>query len=273
MVGDNYAADPDVVKLDNGQYRMYYGQSPEKPDSGNNHPILSAISTNGKTFSPEPGVRVANGVFPDVIHLQNGQWRMYYQTEQGIVSASSSDGLTWRKILGPVLISQTQTGLSLYQVGAPTIMQQKDGMFVMVYAGYINKKYNSQVPNQDTHLFLWATSKDSLVFTIKGIAIDSRNNTYQGWLDGPEWVSWNGSWRLFYWGYAGIFYTKFNGSGFGTGQLVYKGQNASNNPMIKFQPHPPGDPTLMQIGKTWYLYYDTTLNNGKDVIYYATQQN
>ena len=272
LVGDNYAADPDVVKLDNGQYRMYYGQSPEKPGAGHSHPILSAISTDGKTFKPEAGVRLASGAFPDVIHLSNGSWRMYYQGSNGIDSASSSDGLNWTQDPGIRVSTTNPDNLSLYQVGAPTIMQQKDGTFVMVYSGYINKRYNSKVPNKDTHLFLWATSKDGLKFSVKGIAIESRNSTYQGWLDGPEWADWNGTWRLFYWGYAGIYFDTFNGSSFSSGQLVYEGQNASSESMAQFQPHPPGDPTLMQIGNTWYLYYDMTLNNGNDLIYYATQK-
>ncbi len=277
LVNENYAADPDVVKLENGQWRMYYGQSPTQPNTQPNqpanHPILSAISTNGKIFKPEPGVRIANGAFPDVIHLHNGQWRMYYQGGQGIISALSTDGLNWQQDPGVRVTTSNPNNLNLYQVGAPTIMQQKDGTFVMVYAGYMHGKYNSQVPNQDTHLFLWATSEDGLAFTVKGIALDSRNNTYQGWLDGPEWALWGKNWRLFYWGYAGIYYATFNGNSFGTGQLAYQGQNASNNPMAKFQPHPPGDPTLMKIGNTWYLYYDMMLNNGHDLIYYATQQN
>ena len=47
------------------------------------------------------------------------------------------------------------------------------------------------VPNNETHILLWATSEDGLTFVKEGIALDSRNAEFKGWLDGPEFVKWD----------------------------------------------------------------------------------
>ena len=78
---------------------------------------------------------------------------MYYQDGLGIVSAISRDGINWTKESGIRIDSSNNDGLELKQVGAPTTMQQADETFVMVYAGYIDKKFDPQAPNKQTHLF------------------------------------------------------------------------------------------------------------------------
>lgn len=264
---DPYGADPDVVKLSGGRYRMYTGELPDAPANG--HAIISAISTDGKTWQPESGARIPNASFPDVIQLKDGSWRMYFQRGDVIASATSSDGLTWTEDPRVKIGSANDLGLTFYQVGAPSTMIQDDGTYTMVYAGYINHKYSGDVPNQDTHVLLWATSSDGVTWTKRGMAVDSRNATYQGWLDGPDWSKWSTGWKLFYWSYDGIYAATFDGKSFGPGQLQFQGQFPNTDPLAKFIPNPPGDPSLIQIGTTWFMYYDSFKDN-KDAVYYAT---
>ena len=113
------AVAPRVVALPNGSYRMYYTQILPHPGfaagandySNATTRILSALSTDGITWVPEPGVRLApeqggaNGlrvVSADVVPHPDGGLRMYYEacsdpqrTTSPIRSAVSADGLTW----------------------------------------------------------------------------------------------------------------------------------------------------------------------------------
>lgn len=110
-----------VIKLPDGDYRMYYTQM--IPRSGfaagaNDYDnvsarILSAISTDGQTWTPEPGVRLSpqdggagefRVVLTDVVpdSGQKGRLRMYFEYAPGpqskanaIRSAVSENGLSW----------------------------------------------------------------------------------------------------------------------------------------------------------------------------------
>ena len=112
---------PRVVRLADGTYRLYYTQilpRPGHPAGANDYGnattrILSARSTDGLTWNPEPGVRLspADGGAGDfrVVSSEvgpaadgSGRLRMYYeccpgtQDEQNSIrSAISGDGLTW----------------------------------------------------------------------------------------------------------------------------------------------------------------------------------
>src|SRR3990167_9935605 len=125
----------------------------------------------------------------------------------------------------------------------------------MVYGGVINQAYSKEkVHSQDTHLLLWATSKDGLTFQTKGIALDSRNDTFKGWQDGPELVTWDDDTiRLYFWGYFGIYQSTFKNGSFSQPEFVFYGPNFDDQAL--FPPSPPGDPTLAEIGNTWNIYY------------------
>jgi hypothetical protein len=102
------AAFPDVVRLPNGDVRMYFQRA---------QVIMSALSRDGgMTFADERGVRVPRGfqgqldrdnvAATTTVQLPDGSWRMYYRAQvldaayfngaKGVVlSATSRDGLTW----------------------------------------------------------------------------------------------------------------------------------------------------------------------------------
>jgi len=256
-------ADADVINLGDGRYRLYYSLEPEV--AGFNGQVYSALSTDGKEWVEEDGTRIEQATFPSVLELPDGRFRMYYQNAGTIKSAVSSDGLSWSKEPGTRIDIANPAGLSLTNVGAPTV--EKIGEeYVMVYFGAINEKYTGAglVPNNETHPLLWATSADGLTFEKKGIALDSRNGELKGWMDGPELVAWEGGEiRLYFWGYIGIYYSIFAAGEFGAPVLTFPAPNPDNS---LFPAKPPADPTLVRIGETWFMYY----GGHTEGIYYAT---
>ena len=257
-------ADADIVDLASGKFRMYYSAEPETP--GFQGQVYSAVSSDGINWSKEDGTRLTSAIFPSVIKLVNGGYRMYFQNQQAIKSALSSDGLSWEGEEGMRVDTANSAGLTLSGVVAPTVIKTKDE-YIMVYGGVIDQAYSKEkVPNKDTHLLLWATSKDGLNFENKGIALDSKNETFKGWQDGPELVEWDdGTIRLYFWSYKGIYHITYKDGNFSK-EAVFD-YSTSKDPLIQFPENPPGDPTLAKINGKWFMYYG---QHGKG-IYYATQ--
>lgn len=251
VISGNYA-DADVVSLGDGKYRMYYSIEPEVP--GNQLEMYSATSEDGIKWAPEAGTRKTMATFPSVIRLADGSWRLYFQNAGVIKSAISSDGLVWTDESGTRVDATNPAGLTLTNVGAPTVAKIGDS-YVMVYFGAINEPYTAEgkVPSQETHPLLWATSVDGLSFEKRGIALDSRNSVFKGWMDGPELVAWDGGEsRLYFWGYTGVYYSVFAGGDFSEPTLTLAAPNPDNK---LFPANPPGDPTLIKINGTWSMYY------------------
>lgn len=94
-IGAIVPVDPDVMELPDGRLRMYFYDISQTQGE---HPIYSAVSSDGIHFAPEPGVRLAlENIFdPNVVQLPDGSYRMFLNMTD-IISASSSDGLTFTK--------------------------------------------------------------------------------------------------------------------------------------------------------------------------------
>ncbi|RME24490.1 MAG: hypothetical protein D6798_11160, partial [Deltaproteobacteria bacterium] len=97
-LGPGLVVDPDLVVLPDGRLRLYAVVQPRMTDPGAGglvNEIRSAVSTDGRHFTPEPGVRLAGPyVDPDVVVLDDGRIRMYITTDASrIRSAISDDGL------------------------------------------------------------------------------------------------------------------------------------------------------------------------------------
>lgn len=253
-------ADADVIALDNGKHRMYYSAEPEIP--GFKGQVYSALSSDGESWLQEDGTRKEWATFPSVIKLPDGKYRMYFQNQGIIKSAVSSDGLSWKDEAGVRIDTANNAGLKLENVAAPTVIKLNNE-YIMAYRGTINEKYPSKVPNNNIQLFLLATSKDSLAFEKKGIALDSRNDVFQGLLDGPEFVEWDDEIRLYFWSYKGIYYITYKDGSFSR-DAVFE-YTTNDNPLNPFPENPPGDPTLAKINNTWFLYYGQHTKG----IYYA----
>ncbi len=245
----NYA-DSDFVDLGNGNYRMYYAIEPEVP--GNKLEVYSATSSNGIKWTQESGVRRTFTVFPDVVKLPDGTWRMYFQNAGVIKSASSSDGLSWKDESGIRIGTKNNEGLTFENVAGPTTIADGN-RYIMVYGGAIPGKYKD-APNNRMGVLLWATSPDGLKFEVRGMALDSRNDKYYGFVDTPDLIRWDdGTIKMFFWGYFGIYESKFTGNGFTEPEMVYEAKK--ENPMHRFPSSPPGDPTLGKVGDKWLMYY------------------
>ncbi|MDP2720484.1 MAG: hypothetical protein Q8O75_00885 [bacterium] len=244
-------ADAEIIEVADGKYRLYYSIEPEV--KGNKLEMYSAVSSDGINWRQEAGVRNTFKTFADVVRLADGRYRMYYQTAGEIKSSISSDGLGWKEETGIRISKENSEGLSFDNVAASATILLPDQSYLMVYRGQINKKYASDVPNASTQIFLWAVSKDGLNFEKKGIAIDSRNDSLLGMIDGPELVKWSDdSIRLYFWGYKGVYYSTYQNGQFTSPTLTFA---TSTDSRVMFPPNPPGDPTLIKIGDTWFMYY------------------
>ncbi len=110
------ALTPNVVRLPSGGYRLYYlGFAPGVTRDDHAGHILSASSTDGDAWTPDPGVRVdvhpphatMRTLCPDVVPMPGGGYRMYFEARvpaprtgehdfrTSILSAVSPDGLEW----------------------------------------------------------------------------------------------------------------------------------------------------------------------------------
>lgn len=249
--------DAEVIDSGNGQFRMYYSVEPEVP--GNNLEIYSALSSDGINWKKEKGTRTRLATFPDAIKLSDGRIRLYFQNNGVIKSAISSDGLEFTNEPG-VRIDKTEAGFSLDNVGASTTTQLSDGSFIMIYRGIDNNKYKvaKTASNQGTSYFFSAVSADGISWQKKGLILDSRNGKYYGLIDGPEWIKWSdGSERLYFWTYSGIYHLTFEGDHF-LPDVAFDLMNQSYS-------SPPSDPTLAKINNKWFMYY----GQHKKGIYYA----
>jgi hypothetical protein len=118
-------ADPDVVLLPDGKIRVYYvefpfgpGQPPADPAKTDKpNQIKSAISSDGKNFTVEEGVRLEGIAYtdPDVIRVGN-EWFMYVSTGTTAWAARSDDGLAF-KLIGKVNETGAVSGSYIFPDG------------------------------------------------------------------------------------------------------------------------------------------------------------
>lgn len=265
-------ADASVLKIADGKWRMYYGIQPEVQP--NRLEVFSATSTDGKTWTQEAGTRKTMATFPNVVKTASGKYRMYFQQAGELKSAISTDGLSFADEAGTRIDKSNPANLTFDNVAAPTVLLKDDGTYMMVYRGTINSRYASDTPNPTTQVLLWATSTDGLSWGKKGLALDSRDDTLRGQLDGPDLVKWDdGKLHLFATTYAGVYESVFDGSKFSKPIIAFTLKSTQPSP-ANGPPQdvaPPGDPSVISINGTWYMYYGGPRNeNG---IHYATYGN
>jgi hypothetical protein len=128
---------PGVVRIPDGGFRLFYtAVGPAKPFPTCQGYILSAVSDDGLSFRPEPGIRIApqpalphmclRVIAPSLTPCAAGGWRMYFEARGPadrptvICSAVSADMLHWE--LEPGIRLQGFGG-----VGAPRYLPLPDG--------------------------------------------------------------------------------------------------------------------------------------------------
>jgi len=209
---DGNTVDPDVIKLDDGRYRLYYYKGyfiTPPPPNFTTHEIYSAISSDGLNFTVEgkafeaanitdptviklndgsylmacvqgtndiiaksadgktfqaAGVTIPNGGIPELVKLDDGSVRLFYNGAGGIVSSRSTDGgMTWQK----------ETGVRLSFSGGiadPSVIKIAAGKWYMFVKGFNNN--GAQGPAG--HNVRLSESSDCYTFNfINGVLLDS----------------------------------------------------------------------------------------------------
>ncbi|HLD96240.1 MAG TPA: hypothetical protein VI794_00730 [Patescibacteria group bacterium] len=164
---------PAIVKLPDGKWRMFY----QVVENGKGI-FKSALSSDGLTWAVEKGIRLSPGgefdpdniVHPTVIALPQGGYRMYYdgevrRTEQEftwrILSATSTDGLTWTKDPG-VRINVNEGPLDADLVWSSHAEYYNLTNTYQLY-------FSAQTPADNLIDGIYsATSEDGLLFTVSG---------------------------------------------------------------------------------------------------------
>jgi hypothetical protein len=176
----------DVIKLDGGRYRMYYGWAGQGGTG-----IKSAISNDAKKWTIEEGFRlkgasdkndrenVISG--PSVVKLPDGRYRMYYQSSPQqppneepkfhVRSAISSNGLTFSREGVRIEISSIDSNSPLKLAGHGTYFIANNGKYVGIFSGNFK---NEMGPSE----LVMATSSDGLTFNYADI-----KKLYEDWHD------------------------------------------------------------------------------------------
>jgi len=206
------AVDPDVIKLDDGRYRLFYYKGyfvTPPPPNYTAHEIYSAISNDGVNFTVEgkvfesdnitdptviklndgsylmacvrgsldifaksvdgktfqaTGVTIQNGGIPELVKLDDGSIRLFYNGPGGIISSRSTDGgLTWIK----------ENGVRLSFSGGiadPSVIKRADGKWYLIVKGF----NNTGAQNPAGHNVRLSESNDCYTFNfINGVLLDS----------------------------------------------------------------------------------------------------
>ncbi|HHT9116524.1 MAG TPA: hypothetical protein ACFYEL_08650, partial [Candidatus Wunengus californicus] len=103
----------------------------------------------------------------DVILLDNGNYRMYYDQMSFIKYAESSDGVSWT-IKGTVLQGSSDPSDREYSVKGPSVLKLPDGRYRMYYQ---SGPQNQPMEEPKYHVRS-AISQDGVNFTIEGVRIE-----------------------------------------------------------------------------------------------------
>ncbi len=124
------AVDPDIVRLDDGRYRLYYFLGNFVPPFPSSNGLFSAISSDGINFTTEGQIINLTGIAtdPTVVRLSNGNYLLaaarHVQSGTDIVLASSSDGRSFQT-----------NGAVLNNAGIPELTVLADGSVRLFYNG------------------------------------------------------------------------------------------------------------------------------------------
>ena len=206
---------PNVVRLSCGKFRMYYtGLGTARPIANSLGYILSAISKDGLNWNKEEGIRIdvmppyaCNRVLcPEVIPLEDGRWRMYFEGRTNgypsvILSALSDDGLDWQYESG-VRVSNPN-----WSLGSPRclLFQEKKNNFkyYRLYFHHWSFPFKSGIDSKN-HI-ISAISNDGINFeTENGVRIlqeDKERESYVVY--GSEVIKYDESnFRMYYSGWG-----------------------------------------------------------------------
>ncbi|MDO8467720.1 MAG: hypothetical protein Q7S56_02125 [Nanoarchaeota archaeon] len=194
-------------KTEESQGAFTQDENTEETIIGNNNPTGQVGETLSFSWEKDSSSRVVDGSVPFVHALKDGKIRLYYCNSKGILSATSSDGLTFTKEQG-IRISPG-TGFES-NVCDPTIVNLPDGKMRMYYKGADSQNAG---PGQSIHKIYSAISSDGLTFQKEGLRIDSETNGDNGWASVPDAIILSD-------GRVRIYYVTASGMGHGIGSAI-----------------------------------------------------
>lgn len=154
---------PEVVRLDDGTFRMYVED--HLPDGTTSNGTVIMISSDGLTWTYFGLAVMAN--HPAIVRLPDGRWRLYYQfndpvsAQTGIGSAVSEDGLVFSQEEGLRLVSDES--LEGAAIRHPCVVGLDEGGFRMYY---------DTAPATGAYRIWSAYSADGLSFSREGLRVD-----------------------------------------------------------------------------------------------------
>ncbi len=176
---------PEIIRLDDGRYRMFYGASSSSGTS-----IKSAISSDGATFTEESTVllgassdndpeKTISG--PSIVKLPDGRYRMYYQSspqqQQGenpkfhVRSAISSDGLSFTRESG------ARININYYDATSNTRLAGHGTYFITsdnTYVGIMSGEFESDA---------MGPSDLKIAYSLDGLTWENMATLYTDWHD------------------------------------------------------------------------------------------
>ena len=212
-----HAITPNVIRLPNGRYRMYYTALDYGPQAfvDSTARILSAISEDGFDWNREPGARLEvfepeaalRVLCPDVIPLATGGYRMYfeasYAADRGcrILSATSPDGVTFEPDPG------VRVGDDEHACGSPRCIHVEDDAQSGTPSYRLYFHYHPFPPQRGLdagNQICSAHSFDGLHFEPdQGTRVNQQGEQQFGTVYAPEVIRLgNGSYRMYYAGWS-----------------------------------------------------------------------
>ena len=171
------AADPRVVQLDDGRYRMYFGQ-PREYGTG------AAISTDGINWSVEAPMVLRRGL-PHVtlLRLEDGSWRLFAVDAENfpavVLSFISDDGIEFTQEEGYRL---TEQDFPFGDIGTPFVIRQAEGGYRMYLTAVPEGETAGGAGGNSKTWVVSATSTDMLAWDVDPLVM----------IEDPDGQDWTG---------------------------------------------------------------------------------
>ena len=202
-------------------------------------PIEPMTASITFSWQKDEGSRIVDGSVPFIHRLNGEKSRLYYCKDDQILSAISSNDLTFTKEPG-VRIS-AGTGFESH-VCDPTIVNLPNGKMRMYYKGA-----NTMQPGPGSvHKVYSAISSDGITFQKEGLRIDSETSGDDGWASVPDAI-------LLPDGRVRLYYVTAAGGQHGIGSAISSdGLNFVREPGMRVENLV--DPALVWIGDRYLLF-------------------
>lgn len=229
-----------LVLITAGGGVWYYQQRAEQDKSVAETQAEPAAKALSFSWEKDSGSRITDGSVPFIYKMIDGKSRLYYCNSQGILSAISSDGMTFAKEPG---VRMSPGGGSELIVCDPTIVDLPDERVRMYYKGANSMNPG---PGESIHSIFSAVSSDGLSFQKEGLRINSETSGDNSWASVPDAIVLpDGRVRLYYVTAAGMQH--------GIGSAISSdGLNFVKEPGIRVPDLV--DPALVKMGDRYLLF-------------------